>query len=318
MIAPRLADAERSRRAHRRFVVALVNPQSSSHWPVSVVFRPPAAWPRRPTAVPGAPGARACVRRALCMRRVSLGIAAPSPESSQVTAPARGADPDQRAGIGPLPETMSTGPRRQRSNPPQERGSVMLSNRLVAMAGPTVVVSAIVGLGLAMPGLPAQAAASGAWEIQASTVSSTPGAVEPARGNEDRDINSLVFSGDAYDNEMGITSAGANENARQRTQADAASGLSTGIFLPEIGDDVLIAARRAFESQTKPHADGIIAILSEKPGAHQVLAGVVLAPSLTAPLGSTKGSLVGPGPVHTSTERSTTGNYLLPYIEQDN
>ena len=50
---------------------------------------------------------------------------------------------------------------------------------------------------------------------------------------------SSVFSGDAYANEMGIARAG-----------DGAS------LLPEIDDEVL-----THEPRTKPHADGIVAIL---------------------------------------------------------
>ena len=73
---------------------------------------------------------------------------------------------------------------------------------------------------------------------------------------------SSVFSGDAYTNEMGIVRAG-----------DGAS------LLPEIDDEVL-----THEPRTRPHADGIIAVLIGAIGTNDAPA------TLTAPLGSTKGS----------------------------
>ena len=68
--------------------------------------------------------------------------------------------------------------------------------------------------------------------------------------------DALVFSGDAYDNEMGVRDASDHGPAHRQTKVDAAP------WLPEVDDEVLMADMGGqFYSRTQPSANGIIAIL---------------------------------------------------------
>jgi hypothetical protein len=73
---------------------------------------------------------------------------------------------------------------------------------------------------------------------------SVPGRVEypnlthdVAPGHERHPGDQLVFSGDAYDNEMGVIGAAVH----QSTQVAVPLALDAKGFLPEVGDEILIA-----------------------------------------------------------------------------
>ena len=162
----------------------------------------------------------------------------------------------------------------------------MPSKRPAFTTSASSAAGALIALCLAMSGGSAQASALSVSEVHASQVS-------PA------------FSGDAYTNEMGIKSA------RDGAPIQPRGKVNTLYAVPEIGDEVL-----TFESHTQPHADGIIAILIGAFGTNNDRRGqddedLAASASLTAPLGSTKGSFIDgsvvSGSVLTDTDRPLVG-----------
>jgi hypothetical protein len=171
----------------------------------------------------------------------------------------------------------------------------MVSKRLAFTMSASSAAGALIALCIATSCAPAEASALGVSEVDASRVS-------PA------------FSGDAYTKEMGNTGAGGGAPMEPPSKVDPVHAL------PEISGEAL-----TFESQTRPHADGIIAILiaaigmnDDRRGQNDEALAVPAPAPLTAPLGSTKGSFIDGSVVYGSDLRIPTGHSILPYIEQDN